>query len=173
MNEEPAQPIVLDTTVLSNFASVDAIDWLIGTFERPIVVPAVRDELEEGEDAGHMFLTAAIDPLEDELPVHQIADAKSADHPDYVAPLDPGESESLRAAEEQDGTLASDDHKAREIAEARGITVTGSVGILGRGVKRDELDIETADEWLDTWIDEFGYRSPIEHVGELFEENDS
>lgn len=111
MSEEPAQPIVLDTTVLSNFASVDAIDWLIETFERPIVVPAVRDELEEGEDAGHMFLTAAIDPLEDELPVHEIADAKSADHPDYVAPLDPGESESLRAAEEQDGTLASDDHE--------------------------------------------------------------
>lgn len=173
MSQELPQPIVLDSTVLSNFASVDAIDWLIETFERPIVVPAVQDELERGQDHGHLFLAAAIDPLGDELPLVEITEEQPPEQPDYVAPLDPGETESLLAAEEHDGTLASDDHKAREIAESRGIAVTGSVGMLGRGVKLDELDIETADEWLDTWINEFGYRSPVEHVRELLKENDS
>lgn len=173
MSQELPQPIIFDSTVLSNFASVDAIDWLIESFERPAVVPTVRDELERGREHGYQFLAAAIDPIEDDLPLIEVTEGQPPGSPDYVASLDPGEAESLLAAEEHNGTFASDDHKAREIAKAQGITVTGSVGILGRGVRQNELEIETADAWLDTWINEFGYLSPVDSIRELLETNDS
>lgn len=46
------QPVVLDTTVVSNFASTDSISFLAAVLESPVVVPAVRDirdRLDHGE----------------------------------------------------------------------------------------------------------------------------
>jgi hypothetical protein len=40
------QPVFLDATVLSNFASTNSIAFLIGVLEAPVVTPAVRDEIE-------------------------------------------------------------------------------------------------------------------------------
>ncbi|WP_254864271.1 hypothetical protein [Halovivax gelatinilyticus] len=45
--EAPQRATVLDTSVVSNFAHVDHLE-LIATLPRPVVVPAVRDELERG-----------------------------------------------------------------------------------------------------------------------------
>jgi len=41
----------LDATVVSNFASTDGIGFLTTLLESPVVVPAVRDEIERGERA--------------------------------------------------------------------------------------------------------------------------
>ena len=53
------QPVVLDTTVVSNFASTDSLSLLAAVLESPVVVPAVRDELERGLNAGHEYLDIA------------------------------------------------------------------------------------------------------------------
>ena len=65
------QPVVLDTTVVSNFASTNSISLLATVLESPVVVRAVRDEVERGLDAGHEYLDTAVGALDDELPVQQ------------------------------------------------------------------------------------------------------
>jgi hypothetical protein len=47
---------VLDTTVVSNFASTDSIHVLFDAFEKVNVPTAVISELERGADEGYDFL---------------------------------------------------------------------------------------------------------------------
>lgn len=123
MGERLAPPVVLDATVLSNFASSDSLDWLIDAVRRPAVAPAVRRELERGRDSGHVFLGAALERLGTDLPVLEL---EGEDVTDWSAGsvvrdrLDPGEAESLLGALTPDGTLATDDLAARRLAMANG-----------------------------------------------------
>ena len=73
------QPVVLDTTVVSNFASTDSISLLATVLESPVVVGAVRDEVERGLDAGHEYLDTAVGALDDELPVRHLSYENEAD----------------------------------------------------------------------------------------------
>jgi len=50
------------------------------------------------------------------------------------------------------------------------VPVTGSIGLLVLGIKREHIDSETADEWLEVWRDERGYYAPVENVTELLDE---
>ena len=54
----PADPTVLNTTVLSNFAYIDRVD-LHADLSGVRTVPAVRDELRDGVDS-HRFLQSAL-----------------------------------------------------------------------------------------------------------------
>lgn len=164
-DEEPVPaPAVLDATVLSNFASTDALWILPAVLPRPQTVPAVQTELEHGIDEGYTFLERADAALEEELPVVDL----STPVPDEIATaLDPGEAEAMHVAQAGGGTLVSDDRDARSLAETEGIPVTGSLGVLVRGIKQDEIDIDTADSWLEHWQQEHEYYSPVESVSEL------
>jgi predicted nucleic acid-binding protein len=76
----------------------------------------------------------------------------------------------LRGAVEHDGTVATDDLAARRLATELDMPVTGSIGLLVLGIKREHIDSETADEWLEVWRDERGYYAPVESVTELLDE---
>lgn len=54
------QPVYLDTTVISNFASTNSVEFLVHVLEAPVVVSAVRDEIERGVEHGHEYLTSAV-----------------------------------------------------------------------------------------------------------------
>lgn len=168
MADRYPQPVFLDTTVISNFASTDGMTILTAILESPAVVPAVREELEGGLEAGHDYLDTAVDALDDGLDVHP---GPSADNfRDVRERLDPGEAESLLAAIEHAGTLATDDLAARRVADQRGIPVTGSIGLLVLGVESGQIDRTTADEWLDTWRGRRGYYAPVDSVTEILDE---
>lgn len=170
MSEEFAQPVFLDTTVISNFASTNAIDFLIHVLDAPIVVPAVQDEIEQGVDDGHEYLTAAVVAFGDGL---VISDAPPEIEGETLRDqLDRGETAALRGAVEYDGTIATDDLAARRLAEELGVPVTGSVGLLFIGVKHELIDVEIADEWLKTWREERGFFAPVESVTELLDVRD-
>lgn len=162
------QPVVLDTTVVSNFASTDSISFLAAVLKSPVVVPAVRDELERGLDAGHEYLDAVVDALGEELPIQSV----SADDgvQEIRNRLDRGEAESLLSAIEHRGTLATDDLAARKVANQRDVPVTGSIGLLVLGVESGYLDRNTADEWLDTWRERRGYYAPVKNMAEILGE---
>jgi predicted nucleic acid-binding protein len=81
--------------------------------------------------------------------------------------VDYGEAYALSAASVEDGTLATDDLAAREIADERGIPVTGSIGLLIRLVRRDAFTVDEADAVLERWIEASRYFSPVESVREL------
>ena len=64
MREPLICPVILNTTVLNNFASTDSVTWLATTLEDPQTVPAVRAELERGHAAGYAYLNHALAVLE-------------------------------------------------------------------------------------------------------------
>lgn len=167
-----AQPVVLDTTVLSNFASSGSIDWLIELLERPAATPAVRDELERGRSHGHTFLDTAIDPLGDKLSLLDVDGEDEGVLEENSAirdELDPGEAESLLVAIRHGGTLATDDLAARRLASDHGVGVTGSVGLLVLGIEQDALDVTIADQWLETWRTKRGYYAPVESIEDIID----
>lgn len=109
------RPVVLDTTVVSNFASTDSVSVLTAVLSSPLVVPTVRDELERGLDEGHEYLETAVDALGGNLSVR--SPSSDTDAAEVRDRLDPGEAESLLAAIGASGTLATDDLAARELAK--------------------------------------------------------
>lgn len=163
------KPLVLDATVLSNFASSDSVAWLTTTFSDLETAPAVEQELRRGVGAGHQFLRSALTAIEDEeimvfFPASQVADQSRFSS--VFQRLNRGEAEALVTAILEDGTLATDDWAARQSADGRDVPKTGSIGLLVNGIVRDELSAETADEWLDVWRKERDYYAPVESVTE-------
>jgi predicted nucleic acid-binding protein len=71
-NDIPANPSVLNTTVVSNFAYIDQL-WVVAGLSGIYTVPVVRQELEHGVDS-HPYLQSALDALDDEIQVATISD---------------------------------------------------------------------------------------------------
>jgi len=159
-----ANPSVLNTTVLSNFAYIDQL-WVVAGLSGICTVPVVREELEHGV-ADHPYLQSALDTLDDEIRVADISDnvanreAVVSDH------LDPGEAQAFALADAKDGRLLTDDGDARSFAKDQSLTVVGSVGVLLAAIDAGKIDEPTADEWLSTWIDEIGYYVPYQSISE-------
>jgi len=101
MADRYPRPVFLDATVLSNYASTDSIGFLVSILDSPVVVPAVRDEIERGHRFGHDYLATALEAFDDGLRV--------GDDPAETAAgqlrdrLDPGEADALRGAVEHTG----------------------------------------------------------------------
>ena len=170
MPDRYPQPVFLDATVISNFASTRSVKFLVHLLEAPIVVSAVRDEIEQGGGVkhGHGYLTSAVKAFDNGLAVSdvppEIGRVSLHERPD------PGKAEALRGAVERDGTIATDDLAARRLATELDVPVTGSIGLLVLGIKGEHIDSETADEWLEVWRDERSYYAPVESITELLEE---
>ncbi|ERH13775.1 MAG: putative nucleic acid-binding protein, contains PIN domain protein [halophilic archaeon J07HB67] len=158
----PSSPSVLNTTVLSNFAYVEAL-WVVAGLSGICAVPVVREELERGVDS-HPYLESALQTLDREIPVVSVS-RTAADRESTVRDhLDPGEAQAFAVADEHGGRLLTDDGDARSFARERGVTVVGSVGVLLAAVESGEIGEATADEWLSTWIDEIGYYVPHREI---------
>lgn len=160
----PANPSVLNTTVLSNFAYIDQL-WMVAGLSGICTVPVVREELENGID-GHPYLQSALGTLDDEIPVAPISDTVVNREAVVSSHLDPGEAQAFALADVHDGRLLTDDGDARSFAKDQGVTVVGSVGVLLAAIDAGKLEESTADEWLSTWIDEIGYCVPYRTISE-------
>ncbi len=160
----PSEPRVLDTTVLSNFAYIDQVDLLVD-LSGICAVPVVRAELRDGVDA-HPYLRAALDRLNDGIPVVPISDTVANREAVVGAHLDRGEAQAFALADAHDGRLLTDDGDARAFANDQGVVVVGSVGVLLAAIDAGRIDEATADEWLSTWIDETGYYVPFRTIAD-------
>jgi len=163
-DEIPANPSVLNTTVLSNFAYVDQL-WVVAGLSGICAVPVVRKELKHGVD-DHPYLQSALDVLVDEIPVATVSDTVANREAIVGEHLDPGEAQAFALADAHDGRLLTDDGDARSFAKDQGVTVIGSVGVLLAAIDAGKIDEATADEWLSTWIDEIGYYVPYRTISE-------
>lgn len=168
MTKPATNATVLNTTVLSNFAQVDAVE-LLPRLPRVVTVDAVREELEEGIET-HQYLENAVAMLEDEIPVHTPSSAATAIEDELLETLDPGEAQALAVAERTDGTIVTDDGDARTTAKRRSVALTGSIGLLVRFVEDCHISAETADRYLKRWIDEAGFRAPARDFDVFLEE---
>ena len=160
----PADPSVLNTTVLSNFAYIDQL-WVVAGLSGICAVPIVREELENGVD-DHPYLQSVLDTLDDEIPVVPISETVANREAVVSSHLDSGEAQAFALADAHDGRLLTDDGDARSFAKDQGVTVVGSVGVLLAAIAAGEIDESTADEWLSTWIDDIGYYVPYRTISE-------
>ena len=160
----PANPSVLNTTVLSNFAYIDQL-WVVAGLSGICTVPVVREKLEHGV-GNHPYLQKALETLDDEIPVATISDTVANREAVVGGHLDPGEAQAFALADAHDGRLLTDDRDARSFAKDQGVTVVGSVGVLLAAIDTGKIDESTADEWLSTWIDEIGYYVPYRTISE-------
>jgi len=165
------RPLVLDATVLTNFASTDAVDWLTSSVSDPWTPAAVEAELGEGVAAGYDFLDTAIASLSsDEITVDSVDASAVLPVAAEAQSLDTGETAAIALAFRESANLATDDASARQFARDRDIAVTGSVGLLARGVEAGSLSVRTADEWLDHWVERHQYYAPVDSVATLVDE---
>jgi predicted nucleic acid-binding protein len=158
----PANPSVLNTTVLSNFAYIDQL-WVVADLSGICTAPVVREELKRGVD-NHPYLQSALDTLDDEIPVATISDTVANRETVVGEHLDPGEAQAFALADANDGRLLTDDGDARSFAKDQGVTVVGSVGVLLAAIDAGRVSEETADDWLSTWVDEIGYYVPYRNI---------
>ncbi len=160
----PANPSVLNTTVLSNFAYVDEVR-VVAALSDICTVPEVREELRRGVE-DHPYLQSALDALGNEITVTSVSETVANRETVVREHLDPGEAQVFALADARDGRLLTDDGDARTFAKEQGVTVVGSVGVLLAAIDAGRIKQSTADEWLSTWIDEAGYYVPYRTISD-------
>lgn len=178
-NEYYMNPVILDSTVLSNYASSNSVDWLTSTYDGLMTVPVVQKEIYKGYKNGKDFLGTALDAM-NSSEIHIAKNVgemydRSELRGEYSRTLDEGEAQALFCAglqrvvagEKIERILATDDLQARKEAKECDIPVTGSIGLLVRGIDDNQISVATADTWLDTWSNKRDFYSPIDEISEI------
>lgn len=170
----PTTPdILLDTTVLSNFAEADLL-WLLHDHyaERVATSLEVIEELQRGVSAGYHQLQAVLDSRMANqhngwLTIHTLHTPEEQQlFTDIRLVLGPGEAACLALAISRKCVLASDDLRARRVAVSHNVALTGTLGILLQSVRRRHLQLDQANQYLAAMIQN-RYRSPVERLDDL------
>lgn len=158
-------PVLVDNTVLTNFAWVGRPDLLFALWPDRVCSPqAVKDEYLAG--VKQVGLPASI---WDRLPVIQLIQVEKQGMDDHLPDsLGPGERACLAIAFHQQGVFASDDFPARKLAQNLHVPVIGSTGILIECGRANLLNLPQAQHLLNEMI-KAGYYAPINDLTQFFE----
>ena len=136
--------VVSNTSPLNYLILIDEIQLLPELFAKILIPPAVSQELAHPDAPEEVRNWIAIPPA-----WLSVIAAPTAGEDTEIERLDPGETEAILLAEHVDADLLLlDDRKARELARARGLAITGLVGILDLAVERGFVDAHIAVERL-------------------------
>jgi len=155
-------PVLLDNTVLVNFASAGRADLVLNSdLDRLCTTPAVISEYEAGVENGHVpgGVWTSLPRLE--CTAEEASFAKSLSNR-----LGSGERSCIAVAVHRQGLFASDDADARSNAREHEIPVTGTLGILVVNVKHGALTRDKANVALRK-MTEAGYRAPVDRIDPL------
>jgi predicted nucleic acid-binding protein len=168
-----APDIIFDTTVLSNFAAVDQIALLSLRYRSSACTTlTVVEELQRGVEIGYQHLQQALNAMriidtDGWLPVRSIStEEEQIFYAKLRADLGAGEASCLAVAKYHALVLASDDMTARKIAGNYDVSVTGTIGILVRLVREQQLALMTANYILREMIHR-RFRSPVTRLDEF------
>jgi predicted nucleic acid-binding protein len=151
--------LLLDNTVLSNFALVGRIELLTKALGSQVATtPQVMDEFNEGIARGRVPETNL-----DWLEVINLDAKEESVFQELLMRVNAGEAACLAVASQRNGRILTDDRDARKLAAQLKIPVSGTLGILLRLVQGNTLILAEANEILEQMITE-GYRSPIEKL---------
>lgn len=153
--------VLLDNTVLSNFALVRRADLLRLALGVAVTTPQVMEEFLAGVALGRV-------PETDWawLTVLTLSAAEEESYRAFRQHLNRGEATCLAVASHRPARFLTDDRDARAIASQRRIPISGTLGVLLRLVSLAHLTEAQADDLLQQMIVQ-GYRSPVESVQEL------
>jgi predicted nucleic acid-binding protein len=157
--------VVSDTSPLLNLALIDRLDLLQTQFADVTVPRRVWDELTEGEEG--------MEPLR-ELRDNDFLSIVEVEHSDLFVEvfheLDLGETAAICYAVEHDADLVLlDERDGRRVARRHDLEVTGVIGILLRGAKTDEVELEQELDALREvgfWISDDLYSRALSEVDE-------
>jgi predicted nucleic acid-binding protein len=155
---------ILDTTLLSNFAHAGRPDLLqLALGETAVTTATVLTELRQGEAAGLV-------PRQEWswLPQTDLTPAEMALAAGYRNIVDAGEADCLAVAVTRSGRFLSDDMAARRLAQAEGVPVSGTIGVLLHLIEQQHLTLSAADALL-VQMRQAGYRAPVSTLQRLLD----
>ena len=130
MPERKTRTVVSNTTPLITLAIIDKLDILRELYGKVYIPNAVLEEIKAGKGKIGYF---EIETMEWIIP-QKITNEFSMN---YLIDLDDGEAETIILAEELQADIVLIDEKlARGFAEMRGLTLSGSLGVLLEAKKR-------------------------------------
>jgi len=154
--------LLLDNTVLSNFALVGRIDLLtIAAESRIATTPQVIKEFSEGVTLGRLPRTGL-----DWLEIVSLEGEEVAHFQNLIGRVNAGEAACLAVAINRAGRILTDDRDARRLAAQFKVPVSGTLGVLLRLVENQNLTFTEANDLLGKMI-AFGYRSPVKKLEDL------
>ncbi len=152
--------VLIDNTVLSNFAKVNRLDLLKRAFEKLYVTEQVLEEFKLGIERGvlpNISLDFEVLKLEgEEIELYNSLRAK----------LGKGEASCLAIAKNRNMKFLTDDSDARKAANILGIPVSGTIGVLVRCIERNIISKEEGNKILKEMIAK-GFYSPISDLDEI------
>ncbi|MCI5132849.1 MAG: DUF3368 domain-containing protein [Candidatus Electrothrix sp. EH2] len=154
--------ILLDNTVLSNFASIRHPEYINRAFRKEIEsTEAVFDKLNAGVQLGRV-------PMCDweRLKKISMTSSEQSQFRQLNRKLGRGEASCLAVAVQRKWKVATDDKDARRWAVRLNVPHTGTLGILVILVKHGRIDLVEGNECLRRMM-EAGYHSPITELDQI------
>lgn len=157
--------VLLDNTVLSNFALVQQPEMVLRVCPNACTTAAAYAEYEAAVEKG--ILPAR---MWSALPVIDLTDREWRLVEMLPARLGPGERTCLAVAIHRSAVVATDDLDARQLAHHFSVRITGTLGILVQAIGAGEAAVDQADSFLARMIAS-GYRSPVKSLIVLLGDN--
>jgi predicted nucleic acid-binding protein len=154
--------ILLDNTVLSNFAHVNRSDLVMDLWSSSATTLEAWQEFQNGITVGKLPKNAWKGLSRIELAANERELSN-----DLANVLGLGECTCIAVAKHRNGVFVTDDRRARQVALELGVRVTGTLGILVVAVERKKITLKEANQLLVEMI-ERGYHSPVDDLGSLF-----
>ena len=154
--------LVLDNTVMSNFALIGRIDWLRELWPNMLVTSEEAwAELQAGVRLGRIP-----DVDWSWLTILSLTGVEREARDELMPPLDRGEAACLALARSRGYAFLTDDRVARREARRLGVPISGTLGVLKSLVDEGYVSLEEANEALEQMI-ALGYHSPVRSLREL------
>ena len=159
MTSSQSKPVLLDNTVLSNFARIDRHTLVMELWPSCATTLEAWQEFQVGIMIGKLPKNAwkGLSIIELTKAEHELSNGLS-----MILGL--GERACIAAASQRNGLFMTDDRKARQVALELGIKITGTLGILVVAVERRKIVLKEANRLLKAMV-ESGYRSPVDDLG--------
>lgn len=163
--------VILNTTILSNFARVGRLDLLQAVLGNVYISTEVYAEVQDGLAEGYEFYSALEELIhlpegEQWLKLTAPTDEELHVFTNLLGALHRGEASCIAIAVSRGWAFLTDDAHARSTARNLNITVSGTLGILMRAVKDKHLTLVEGNGMLGQMI-EAGYYSPYDNLAEL------
>ncbi|MDM8530231.1 hypothetical protein QUF63_03605 [Anaerolineales bacterium HSG25] len=153
--------VIANTTVVSNFASVQRLDLLPLLWQKLYISTQVWSEIQAGLQQGYSFYSGIeqfIYPFSKTGHIHLIAlhaEEEFRLFGQLSETLHSGEASSIAIAKHRQWTFLSDDKAARTQSKQLKVSVSGTVGLLIPLVKHNKLNVTEADDLLQKMIQLF------------------
>jgi predicted nucleic acid-binding protein len=164
--------IISNTTVLSNFASIDSLGRLRELYGEVFLSTEVYKEIQHGLEEGYTFYSGIeeiLHPMAEDgwLRLTGLRNEKEVGlFSSMPGRLHAGEASCLAIALHRSWLLLTDDKAARRHAADRNIAVSGTLGTLILGVERSLWTLEQANGWLERLVAS-GFHSPMRELSGL------